>query len=268
MIYKLRIKEKRILISMISLLLLLYVTWFFESEFAEVMFFMDYDAEDLAPNAKSILLDSILTWERYIDSSMRYIINFFPMFSVFPALHFLQERKSYFVLGAHRFNNYKKSIVNSIIMYSLIGGFVISISFTVFFLLGNLFLKASITNIGGFAMIFPDGFYAQNPCLFFLFMAWTIYFLIGFVLALLTCGLALFLDKEIYISIATFVIYIGLSFLGQMFDFLPFKISESVCAFNTLYSTVEIFVPAISILIFDIVLVGVGVFKRGKFVDA
>ena len=75
-------------------------------------------------------------------------------------------------------------------------------------------------------------------------------------------------DKEIYISIATFVIYIGLSFLGQMFDFLPFKISESVCAFNTLYSTVEIFVPAISILIFDIVLVGVGVFKRGKFVDA
>lgn len=268
MIYKLRFKEMRIFVSIITLLFVLYATWFFEGEFAEVMFFMDYNAEDLAPNAKDILLDSILTWERYIDSAMRYVINFFPMFAVFPALHFLQERKSYYVFGASRFSNYKKDIVNAIIMYSFIGGLVISISFTIFFLSGDLFLKASIDNIGGFAMIFPDGFYAQNPCLFFLFMTWTIYFLLGFSFALLTCGLALFVDKEIYISIAILLIYIGISYLGQMFDFLPLKISESVCAFNTLYSTWEIFVPAISIIIFDIILVGVGVIRRGNFVDA
>ena len=33
-------------ISGIVLLLILFVSWFFESYFAEVMFFMDYDAPD------------------------------------------------------------------------------------------------------------------------------------------------------------------------------------------------------------------------------
>ena len=64
-----------------------------ESYFAEVMFFMDYDAPDLVKNAKEIMLHDILTWERYIDSAMRYVVNFFPAFAVFPALPFLQERK-------------------------------------------------------------------------------------------------------------------------------------------------------------------------------
>ena len=70
-IYKFRIKEKRMFISGIVLLLILFVSWFFESYFAEVMFFMDYDAPDLVKNAKEIMLHDILTWERYIDSAMR-----------------------------------------------------------------------------------------------------------------------------------------------------------------------------------------------------
>ena len=72
-IYKFRIKEKRMFISGIVLLLILFVSWFFESYFAEVMFFMDYDAPDLVKNAKEIMLHDILTWERYIDSAMRYV---------------------------------------------------------------------------------------------------------------------------------------------------------------------------------------------------
>ena len=97
-IYKFRIKEKRMFISGIVLLLILFVSWFFESYFAEVMFFMDYDAPDLVKNAKEIMLHDILTWERYIDSAMRYLVNFFAAFAVFPSLPFLQERKSYFVI--------------------------------------------------------------------------------------------------------------------------------------------------------------------------
>ena len=41
-IYKFRIKEKRMFISGIVLLLILFVSWFFESYFAEVMFFMHF----------------------------------------------------------------------------------------------------------------------------------------------------------------------------------------------------------------------------------
>ena len=94
---KIRIKEKHMFISQAVLLAVLAISWFFESYFAEILF-MDYGAEDLIANARSILLQSIMTWERYIDSAMRYVVNFLPVFAVFPALPFLQERKSVSIL--------------------------------------------------------------------------------------------------------------------------------------------------------------------------
>ena len=71
---KIRIKEKHMFISQAVLLAVLAISWFFESYFAEILF-MDYGAEDLIANARSILLQSIMTWERYIDSAMRYVVN-------------------------------------------------------------------------------------------------------------------------------------------------------------------------------------------------
>lgn len=267
-INKFRIGEKNLYISIVLLLILLFITWFFESYFAEVMFFMDYSAADLSDNAKDIMLRGILTWERYIDSSMRYIVNFFPIFAILPTIPFLQERKSYYVLGVNRFDNYYKNIINSILTYSIKGGLCISISFSIFFLIGNLFLTTSITNIGGFSSIFPSDFYVQNPCLFFLFMTWTAYFTIGIAYSLMSCGISLLFDKEIYMLIIPLIIYIAQSFVGNLTNFIPLKISESVCAFNTLYSTGEIFIPIITLFIFDVILILIGLKKRREFIDA
>ena len=167
-IYKFRIKEKRMFISGIVLLLILFVSWFFESYFAEVMFFMDYDAPDLVKNAKEIMLHDILTWERYIDSAMRYVVNFFPAFAVFPALPFLQERKSYFVMGANRFSKYQMECMKAIVVYSLKSGVTIGGAFTIFGVIGSFFMHPSVYNIGGFASVFPDNFYIRHPLWFFL----------------------------------------------------------------------------------------------------
>ena len=200
-IYKFRIKEKRMFISGIVLLLILFVSWFFESYFAEVMFFMDYDAPDLVKNAKEIMLHDILTWERYIDSAMRYVVNFFPAFAVFPALPFLQERKSYFVMGANRFSKYQMECMKAIVVYSLKSGVTIGGAFTIFGVIGSFFMHPSVYNIGGFASVFPDNFYIRHPLWFFLFMTWTVYFSFGIVFGLLACGLSFIFEKEIYIFI-------------------------------------------------------------------
>lgn len=267
-INRFRIYNKNIYISIILLTSLLFITWFFESYFAEVMFFMDYNAEDLVDNAKEIMLKSILTWEIYIDSSMRYVVNFFPIFAILPAIQFLSERKSYHVFGANRFKNYNKNMIHSMIIYSVKGGLSISISFSIFFLIGNLFLTTSIKNIGGFSSIFPPDFYTNNPCLFFLFMAWSAYFLIGVVYGLMSCGISLIFDKEIYMLIIPLIIYIAQFYLGNLLNFMPLKISESVCAFNTLYSTGQVFIPIITLFIFDVFLILIALKKRRNFIDA
>lgn len=266
-IYKFRIKEKRTIISAVVLLLILFVSWFFESYYAEVMFFMDYSAPDLVDHAKEIMLHDILTWERYIDSAMRYVVNFFPVFAVFPALPFLQERKSYFVMGANRFGKYQGECMKSIIVYSVKSGVTLGGAFTIFFVIGSFFMHPSVHNIGGFASAFSDDFYMQHPLLFFLFMAWTVYFLFGVAFGLLTCGLSFIFEKEIYIFIATLLLYLGESYMGYMFDFLPLKISESVSAFNTLYSTGEIFIPVITLFMVSIIIVIGGLKKQRSFID-
>lgn len=266
-ISKFRIEEKWTFISGLILLLTLIITWFFESYFAEIMFFMDYSAEDLAPNAKSVLLESILTWERYIDSAMRYAVNFLPVFAVLPSIPFLQERSSYYVLGAHRMKKYMWDIRKAILIYSVKSGITIAVTFTVFFLAGSFLMYPSISNIGGFASIFPDNFYVKYPCLFFLFMTWTDYFAFGIAFGMMTCGFLLIYNKEIYVVMVILFLYIAESYLGYLLDFLPFKLSESVCAFNTLYSTGEIFVPILTVIVFDVILIEVGLRKRRKLID-
>ena len=263
---KIRIKEKHMFISQAVLLAVLAISWFFESYFAEILF-MDYGAEDLIANARSILLQSIMTWERYIDSAMRYVVNFLPVFAVFPALPFLQERKSYFVCGENRYKHYRKDLIKSMLYYSVKGGAAIAVTFTAFFLIGDFFMYPSISNIGGFASVFPDQFYVNHPCLFFLFMTWTDYFLFGFAYGWMACGFALVFDKEIYVLMITLLIYLGESYMGYILDFLPFKISESVCAFNTLYTTGEIFVPILTLFGFDMILMMAGLKRRRKLID-
>lgn len=268
-INKIRISQPCFFISMGMLLLVLGVSWFFESYFAEVMFFMDYNAPDLVgiADAKSILLKSVLTWERFIDASMRYVVNIFPLFAVLPVIPFCFERKIYFIFGAARFHNYGRELYCAILKYSIWGGICISVGFSIYFSAASLFMVPSVNDIGGFSSIFPTDFYSNHPYLFFLFLSVSIYFAVGVVFSGMACAIALYTDKEFYMLTLPILVYIGDSYLGYTIDFLPFKISESVCAFNTLYTTGQIFIPLLPLAIIDILLIVFGVRNRRKAVD-
>ena len=108
MLNKLRLKNKLFFVSILSLLMILLFTWFIESGACEIIFFMDYNAPDLAGTKSEIqrsFLSSIFVWERYIDSSMKYVMNIFPIFAIIPILPLYDEINSYFIFGAHRFKN-------------------------------------------------------------------------------------------------------------------------------------------------------------------
>ena len=202
-ITKYKILNKYNVLSFISMLLVLWISWAFVSNFIEILT-MDYFAPDLAVKTQQEAnqlryeyIISILTWETYIDSSMNYVVYLFPLFSLITVLPFYNELKSYYVFGANRFRNYTKEVLRGVFSHALIGGLLIVLVFTVFFSIGSIFMQSSLTDIGGYASILPDGFYSKHPYLFFMFMTVTIYFTIGFVFSLLGCAIALVSNKSL-----------------------------------------------------------------------
>ena len=260
-ISKYRIFNKYNVISFTSMLLILWISWAFASYFIEIIT-MDYYAEDLAistkeeaDNARYQFIIGILTWERYIDSAMRYIVYIFPLFSLLTVLPFCDELNGYYSYPA-RFKNYSKSLINGILCHSFIGGITISAVFFVFFSVGTVFMVPQIENIGGYASILPDDFYYQHPYLFFLFMSFTIYFAIGFVFSLLGCSIALVTRKKHHVIIIPMLLYLCDAYiLGGVLGLYKYQIFGSVCAFNTVYSTFENFIPLLPFFIISILII-------------
>lgn len=230
---------------------------------------MDYSAPDLAISSdaqreevKYEFIVSILTWERYIDSSMTYIVYIFPLFSLITVLPFCDELTGYYSYPA-RFRSIKRALIKGVFQHALLGGGIISIIFFVFFTVGAIFMVPQIDDIGGYASILPAGFYKAHPYLFFLFMSITIYFAIGFAFALLGCGIALITKKKQDVIIIPMLLYISDAYvIGGVLGLYKYQIFSSVCAFNTVYSTGEIFIPLLPFLAVSIVLLWIAL--RGR----
>ncbi len=269
-ITKHKIFNKYNFLSLLSMLLILWISWAFVSYFFEVLT-MDYFAPDLgiktqaeASEARYNFITSLLTWERYIDSAMNYMVYIFPLFSLLAVLPFHNELKSYYVFGANRFNNYNKKILRGVLSYSLIGGLLVVLVFAIFFSVGAIFMVPQISDIGGFASIFPEDFYSHHPYLFFMFLTVTMYFAIGFIFSLLGCGIALISDRPHNIIMIPMIAYISDAYiLGGYLGLTNYQIFGSVCAFNTTLSTGKSFIPLSPFLIAAIIVVIVGL-KRNK----
>lgn len=267
-ICKYRILNKYNLIGFISMLMILWVSWAFVSHFIEILT-MDLYAPDLGVNSSEEagevrydLIISILTWERYIDSAMNYMVYIFPLFSLMTVLPLCDEMRGYYSYPA-RFNGYKKALIKGVLHHSFIGGCLISLVFIVFFSVGAIFMIPQIDDIGGYASIFPNGFYKDHPYLFFVFMSVTIYFAIGFVFAMLGGGIAVVTCKKHDVIIIPMLLYLIDAYLiGGMFGLYKYQIFGSVCAFNTIYSTFETFIPLIPFLMIDFVFIVFGIRSR------
>lgn len=266
-----RFKNTYSLVSLILLLSLLIISWFYFSSLFEILT-MDYNAPDLVGmgdprEIRSRFIEGILRWEVWVDASMRCLIYLFPIFAILPVLPFQDEKKLYFRQGYHRFKNYHREVIKTILQYSLIGGGVLSLGFVIYYSIGSFFLVPSIENIGGYASIFPADFYWNYPYLFFLFMAVTIYFAIGFTFALMACGISLLVDNKYLMVVLPWGIYLMDAYLLGGLGLHEYQIFASVCSFNTLLTTFESFIPVLILLILAIFMTAVGIFKKRRLME-
>lgn len=266
-----RLKNKYFFLSVVLLLVLSFISWLVVSELVYNVIIRNYTQPGWAEPDKRFSLKCVIrgaiSWEGYISCGARFVSDIFPIFAVIPTIPFLFERKSYFSIGASRFPNRKKELWKSVFFYSLQGGLALSTAYFIYFTLGNLYLFRALNDIGGFADIFPAGFYHDHPYLFFVFMTVAMYYPFGFLFAMFACGLSLFCDKEILVIIIPVVTYILTSYIGFHMDIRCLQISSCQTVFNTTTSTLDCYIPLIPLLLFDVVFVSLGVKKRSEFIS-
>ncbi len=266
LIEKKRIISKYVLFSMVIMFIVMFVSWGVVSGFFEVLF-MDYSAPDLSSELtkeeiRFIFLDQILVWERLISSSISYIVYFFPLFAVIPVVGLYKERTTIMNMACHREISQKKTYYKMILQYVLIGGLTVSITLLIYFTLFDYFMYPSISDIGGYMDIFPDDFYFNHPYLFFVFMAFSIYFFISISFALIGTGVAMITDREYMVLIVPLLVYFSENILFSITRIKELNIFESVLSYNTLYSTGQVFIPVLPIFFGGILLNIYGVHRQ------
>jgi len=266
---KYKIKSKYIPITFIVLIGGLTCSWIFASYFFEIMT-MNYNAPDLVGTKEEIrknFLIQISTWETLVDSSMFYLINFIPVLFVLPTLGLFAEKRSLYVIGRNRYTSLKKTIYKDVFTYVIISSICVVLSFLFFYSVGGVFVYRSIDNIGGFASILPENFYMNHPYLFFVFMVCTIYFSLAVVFSLLSCALILLTDREYKVILLVLMIFFLYGKIGVYTESIWFDIFASFVAFNSMYSTFEIFIPLIFLFCISIILLVLGVNKTIKNIE-
>ncbi len=141
---KLRFINKLTMLAIFSLLLLLILSYGIESNYFELMFwgdFEDYEREFLKP--------SVVNWDMFFFVSNAYTILFYPIFAALPVLNLRLETDTIMKFSYPRLENYKKSIVKSVLIYSVIGGLVVLSGFLLFTIYGVMIgLEESINSFG------------------------------------------------------------------------------------------------------------------------
>jgi len=276
-----RLFNRYTLITAVSLFSVLILSWFFVSGLSEVLF-MDYSAPDLGGRDHAeargemlpIFLQQIMSSETLINSSMTYVVLFLPLFYIFPTVTFSSELKSCFVFGVHRFKSSSKSLLLAIAQHSLIAALVSTATFILFYAIIGLFVTAHFDWMTMFGQFFHGDLYENNPLLFFIFMFCTIYFSFGFLFAFISCGLMLFIERPYFVIFGIAVAYYVYFYVGSYLDYFLslllghhielFWLGNTVTAFNTYQTTLQVFIPLIPIAIFAGILVFLGVQKRIK----
>ena len=215
---------------------------------------------------KKNAIDSLLYWEFWLQDGNWYNEHIFPIYAIISALPFFLECNTFFKTGANRFLSRRKVLGKAIASYGLMGGLSISIGFLLYFLLGYYFCLPEMNSLGGFESIFHYSLYQKHPLLFLCFMDFTIYFLLGVLFALMTCGTILCFNNKLTAIIFPMFVYVVGSYIGEGFGIRILQISSCTTVFCTNYTTWECFVPLISLVIVDVVLLLCGIKKNEEVI--
>lgn len=226
--WKFRYLDKRNLIILFLIVSLGFFSWAMMNDFYYIFFELDVTTSiDLKGfNQEEVvrkLFHSYKNWESFVSGGAYYQMYLLPLCAVFPVVRFKEEIECFYRHTFSRINNHKKYIVKSLVQISLASGCVTALGFTLFYTIGTFFIKeASLTDIGGYTDILGPYFYMHHPYLSFLFITWTMYFWIGFVLGYFGGVCALFLEKSYQIILAILILYFFdiylFEFLGNLID--------------------------------------------------
>lgn len=268
-IYFKRFKNKYLFISVILLFLVLVSSFFIHSGILEILLYdysAEYSGEMTEYQIKKKVIDSLLYWEFWLQDGVWYTENIFPIYAIITALPFLLESNTFFKVGANRFTNRRKELGKSIISYGIMGGLSISLGFLLYFLVGYYFCLPEMQSLGGFESIFHYNLYHNHPFLFLCFMDFTMYFLFGILFAVMTCGTILCFNNKLTAIILPMFVYVVGSYIGEGFGIRIFQISSCTTVFCTNDTTGQCFIPLISLVIIDAVLLICGVKKNEKII--
>ncbi|MFZ3591820.1 hypothetical protein ACOI1C_22060 [Bacillus sp. DJP31] len=254
---RLRFLNKYNLVSMVLLFSCLLLSWFFSSEIYYWLFIADFQNEPdlvgLDPRATVLQsLNQLRSWELYIDLATRYTIYFLPIFPLLPILNFYNEKNGYLSYACIRLRKFKMHMLTTILKYSFISGLCVAIPYIIFFSIGNIFITDHLDYVGNFADILGPSFYNNYPFLFYIILATTIYFTIGFTFGMMGIAVAVWTNKSYLIVVIPLVYYIVIGNLTETFKLPLLNIMNSVLSYNTLYYTFEVFVPLIIPLIISV----------------
>lgn len=148
---KLRFINKLTMLAIFSMLFLLILSYGIESNYFELMFFGDFEDYEIA-----ILKPSVVIWDVFYFVSNAYTILFYPIFAALPVLNLRLETDTIIKFSYPRLQNYKKSIVKSVLIYSVIGGLVTLAGFLLFIVFGVIIgLEESLNSFGVLDVLHP-----------------------------------------------------------------------------------------------------------------
>lgn len=264
-----RFKNKYLLISILALFFVLLCSFLIHGGIIEILC-SDYSSDASGGlseyQLKKHAIDSVLYWEFWILDGVWYNENIFPIYAMITALPFLLEIDTFFKLGANRFSSRRKELGKSIASYGLMGGLSISLGFLLYFLVGCYFCLPQMESLGGFESIFHYSLYREHPFLFLCFMDFTIYFLFGVLFAIMACGTILCFHNKLTAILLPMFVYVVGSYIGEGFGIRILQISSCTTVFCTNTTTGQCFVPLISLVIIDVLLLIFGVRKNEKIV--
>lgn len=257
-----RLMNKYFVLSAIFLFLLLVISFLINGEIIKVLLSDSY--ENFA--AKKIVIDDELCWESLLFNGIYYLLNVLPFFAIIVTLPFSEEKNTFYVYATNRLKSRRKSICKAILSYGVMGGLAVSAGFFLYFCAGAYFCIPTLDYISGFESIFNYQLYNAHPFLFLCFMDFTIYFLLGFLFAVMSCGVMLAFDNKITSVILPMFIYIVTSYLGNELNIHILQSSSCSTAFCTDYTTGQCFIPLIPIAVIDVILIMIGIRKNEEVI--
>lgn len=257
-----RWKNKYLLLSILFLFVLLVISFLVNGEILKVLFSDAY--ESFAD--KKMIIDQELCWEFLLFDGVYYLGNVFPIFAIIVVFPFWEEINSFFIMTANRLNNRRMSIAKSIVSYGTMGGLAISLGFFLFFCAGYYFCIPTLNVLSGFESIFNYQLYHDHPFLFLCFMDFSIYFLVGFLFAVMSCGVMLLTNNRITAIIFPLFVFIVGSFVGNSLGIRLLQFSSCITVFCSDYTTGQCFVPLITVAIIDLIIILIGIRKNEKII--